>query len=398
MARKVGLLKRTLLFLVTEDWYFVSHRFSLAKAAKAAGYEIVVVTQVSRYADDIRAEGFRLIPIVFPRSIRRPWRDIRTLISIFRIYREIKPDIIHHVALKPVVYGSLMALFIRRNSAGSTSPVIINAMTGLGFVFTSQSLFARTMRILVIPLLRFLLRRKNSHVILQNRDDMEMLISGGFLNPEQVSLIRGSGVNTEKFKPHPEPDGMPIVLLVARMLHDKGVDEFVDAARQLRKDGIQARFVLVGGIDTENPSGIPAGTLVNWQKQGVIEWWGRRDNMPEVYHQAHVVCLPSYREGLPKVLLEAAACGRPIVATDVPGCREVVIDGENGLLVPVKDVDALADALKKLIEHPEMRKQMGAKGRALVEREFSEGKIVRETLQLYGRLLEESQNSRHCEG
>jgi len=301
------------------------------------------------------------------------------------------------VALKPVVYGSFAALFARHSTFESRSPVVINAITGLGSVFTSTSLTARTLRFLVIALIRFFLHRKSSHVILQNRDDMEMLVSEGYLSPGQVSLIRGSGVDTEMFRLHPEAEGPPVVMLVARMLRDKGVEEFVEAARQLCKEGIQARFVLVGDIDTENPSTVTRKMLEQWQKGGFIEWWGRRDNMPEVYHQAHVVCLPSYREGLPKTLLEAAACGRPIVATDVPGCREIVVDGENGLLVPVKDAGALANALKRLIDGLELRKQMGSRGRALVEREFSEGKIVRETLELYERLLVRSKNNRQCE-
>jgi len=352
---------------------------------------VSLVTRLDNHGNEIRAAGITVHEFQFNRGSTNIFELFREFFCLYCIYRREKPDLIHHVTVRIVVTGSSAACV-------ANIPIVTNAFTGLGFLFTSQSLFTRFIRNIIITILRFLLRRKNSHVILQNRDDMEMLISGGFLNPEQVTLIRGSGVNTETFKPRPEADGPPVVMLVARMLRDKGVEEFVEAAGRLRNEGLQARFVLVGDIDTENPSAVTRKMLERWQKSGFIEWWGRRDNMPEVYHQAHVVCLPSYREGLPKVLLEAAACGRPIVATDVPGCREVVIDGENGLLVPVKDVDALADALKKLIEHPEMRKQMGAKGRALVEREFSEGKIVRETLQLYGRLLEESQNSRHCEG
>jgi len=379
-----------ILYLVTEDWYFCSHRLPLARAAKKAGHDVIVVTHTSECADLVRAEGFKLIPINFPRSLRRPWQDIGTLFSLLKIYRQERPDIIHHVALKPVVYGSLMALY-----AGRSKPhVIVNALTGLGFVFTSQSLFARTMRILVIPQLRFLLRRENNHVILQNSDDRKMLVSLGLVNPDRISLIRGAGVDTETFKPHPEADGSPVVMLVSRILRDKGVEEFVQAAGRLLAEGVQARFVLVGDADPENPSSLSRRKLEKWHAEGVVEWWGKQENMPEIYHQTHIVCLPSYREGLPKVLLEAAASGRPIVATDVPGCREIVIDGDNGLLVPVRDASALAGALKKLIECPDMRKQMGARGRALVERGYSEGKIVRETLELYGRLLGDASSLR----
>lgn len=376
-------MKYKLLFLVTEDWYFCSHRLSLARAAKNAGYEVVVVTQVSNHADVISAAGFKLVPVIFPRSIRRPWEDIKSLFSILKIYRRERPDIIHHVALKPVVYGSLIAMFAGRGYY----PVIINALTGLGFVFTSTNRSVGILRILLKFILRFIFGRKNSHLILQNKDDKRMLIDSGIVRSDQVTLIRGSGVDIDAFKPVEISGNSVTVMLVARMLRDKGVEEFFSAANQLKKQNIQARFVLVGDTDPENPSALSIEKLEQWQSTGIIEWWGKQKNMTEVYKQAQIVVLPSYREGLPMVLLEAAACALPIVATDVPGCREIVIDGENGILVPVKDINALAKAMKDLIISSGLRKQMGEKGRILVEKEFSIDRVITETLNLYKNTL-----------
>jgi Glycosyltransferase len=235
--------------------------------------------------------------------------------------------------------------------------------------------------------LRFILRRDNCHLILQNNDDMKMLIKYDITDRDHITLIRGSGVDIDVYKPAPRTETIPTVMLVARMLADKGVHEFIAAASELRRQNIKARFVLVGDTDPENPSAIPDQTLRQWHSEGVIEWWGRHENMISLYQQAHMVVLPSYREGLPKVLLEAAACGLPIVASDVPGCREIVIDGVNGLLVPVKDANSLSKAIKLLINNPDMRRSMGEKGRTLVEQQFSSGKIINQTLDLYKCLL-----------
>ena len=373
-----------ILYLVTEDWYFCSHRLPLARAAKQAGYEIIVVTQAGNHADIIRNEGFKFISVIFPRSMKRPWQDIRTLYSIFKIYRQEHPDVVHHVALKPVLYGSLIAIFTMRKS----SCLIINALTGLGFVFTSTRESVGLLRSLVKFFLRFILRSNNSYLILQNSDDAQMLIENNIVDRARVSIIRGSGVDIQVFKPNPQTGNELIIMLIARMLKDKGVEEFVIAASQLKSQGINARFVLVGGADQENPSAIPVKKLNQWDSEGSIEWWGKRDDMVEVYKQANIVVLPSYREGLPKVLLEAAACGLPIVTTDVPGCREIVINEKNGLLVPAKNAQALAKAINRLINSPELCKQMGEKGREMVEKEFSLDKVVGETLDLYKYLLD----------
>ncbi len=367
---------RKLLFLVTEDWYFCSHRLPLARAAQAAGYEVVVATRVDLRGDEIMAEGFRLVPIGLRRRSRNPFREMAAIAEIAQIYRRERPDIVHHVALKPVLYGSLAALLVHR-------PAVVNALAGMGFIFTSSSRTAAVLRSAVSQIFRFLLNAGRSVLILQNPDDEAMLESGGLIAPSRVRLIRGSGVDIDRFAPTPEPGGTPVVMLPSRMLWVKGVGEFVAAAGTLRTRGVVARFVLVGDGDADNPASIPDAQLKAWYDSGLIECWGRCEDMPAAFAQANIVCLPSYREGLPKVLLEAAACARALVATDAPGCREIVRHGENGLLVPLRDAASLADAIERLLGDFALRLRMGKKGRHMVESEFSEKKVIQETLAVY---------------
>jgi glycosyltransferase involved in cell wall biosynthesis len=365
-----------LLFFIAEDWYFCSHRLPLAREAIKAGFDVTLLTHVTSHADVIRSAGIKLIPLAMKRSSINPILELAIIVQVIRSYRSVQPDIVHNVAMKPVLYGSIAALI-------TGIPCVVNALAGMGYLFISETLKARILRTGVKRLFSFLLNRNKSRLILQNLDDAGLFVKNCIVEKERIRIIRGSGVDVSLFVPSAEPPLPVTVILPARMLEDKGVKEFVEAAEILGKEGIDARFVLVGASDTENPTAISEQQLRHWQQKGTVEWWGHRSDMPAVFEQAHIVCLPSYREGLPKVLLEAAASGRPIVTTDVPGCREVVKEGSNGLLVPVKDSNALAAALRKLIENKELRKQMGAKGREIVLNEFSEEKVVAETLAIY---------------
>jgi len=369
-----------LLFFVTEDWYFCSHRLPLAIAAKKAGFDVAVLTRTAKHADTIRSAGIHLIPSTLERRSLSPLRELYELFHIIKIYRQEQPDIIHQVALKPVLYGSFAALFVKKSR-------VINALAGLGFVYTSETFKSRLLRPLVTTAFRLLLNRNKSRLILQNPDDVNLLIDHRVIEQQRIRLIRGSGVNLEHYSKTPEPAGNICIVLAARMLWDKGVGEFVSAARQLRKQGVDARFILVGKCDPDNPSAILEKQLASWQSEGVIEWWGYQEDMAAVFSKAHIVCLPSYREGLPKVLIEAAACGRPVIASDAPGCREIVKSSVNGLLVPLRNADALAEAMQTLINNRELRFRMGAKSRQIAEQEFSEDKVVTETLALYRELL-----------
>ena len=364
--------KPKILFVVTEDWYFVSHRLPLAVAACEAGYNVAVATRARQHAETIRKAGIRLIPFELSRRAGNPLLEF---LGLLLLYRRERPDIVHHIALKPVLLGALACRL-----AGLQAQV--NAVAGLGWLFISRSRMAR----LVSPMIRWMLARLLSAprclVIVQNPDDAELLKQAGV--PEShLRMIRGAGVDTCEFSPSPESPEPICVVLATRILWDKGVGEFVEAARQLKQDGVKARFVLVGEPDPDNPASVPEATLHAWQEEKVVEWWGHRDDMSTVFQAAHVVCLPSYREGLPKVLLEAAACARPIVTTDVPGCREVVREGENGLLVPVRDAQALADALLRLINNSELRAKMGKRSREIAVEEFSLEYVIAETLNIY---------------
>ena len=371
---------KTIIYFVSEDWYFCSHRLPIARKALAEGFKVVVVTRVRSHGGIIEAEGFELAPIRINRGGMNLFSELRVIFILYTYYKKYKPDIVHHVAIKPVIYGTLVAKFI-----GSMK--IVNAMAGLGFVFISNKKKIKLLRSFVHQLFRFLFNNKNSQLILQNKDDLEYFLKNKLVSSDDVAIIRGSGVNIKKFIPVEEYIGIPIVMLASRMLWDKGIGEFVEAAKILNQGGVEACFVLVGEGDSENPASISNSQLSEWNALDTVEWWGEKNDMHKVLTQAHIVCLPSYREGLPKVLLEAASCGRPIIATDVPGCREIVHNSENGILVPLRNANSLAGAIKELINNPKKRKIMGINGRRLVENEFSEETVVSQTLKVYQELL-----------
>ena len=365
-----------LLFVVTEDWYFVSHRLSLAMAACDAGYDVAVATRARQHVEMIQRAGVRVIPFELSRRAGNPVLELLRLLSL---YRREHPDIVHHVALKPVFLGALAARL-----AGI--PTQVNAVAGLGWLFISRSRIARWMSLSIRWILARLLNTPRCRVIVQNPNDAELLKEAG-VTESNLRMIRGAGVDASEFSPSPESPEPICVVLASRILWDKGLSEFVQAARQLKKEGVKASFILVGNPDLDNPASVPEATLYAWQKEKVVEWWGHRDDMVAVFHAAHIVCLPSYREGLPKVLLEAAACGRPIVTTDVPGCREVVCEGENGLLVPARNAQALSEALHCLIKNPELRAQMGLRSREIMLKDFSLEKVIAQTLSVYKELI-----------
>jgi glycosyltransferase involved in cell wall biosynthesis len=366
-----------LLFVVTEDWYFVTHRLPLAVAARDAGYDVAVATRPGRQARVIEAAGIRLVPFPISRGVGNPVREI---LGLALLYRREHPDVVHHVALKPVAYGTLAALLV-------DLPAWVNAVAGLGGRFSKHSGVRGKLRGVMRWILARLLSRGKSLTIVQNPDDRDALLDGGVL-PARVRLIRGAGVDMAIFRPGKAAGHEPVVMLVSRMLWDKGVGDFVEAARRIRAAGSKARFVLVGGVDAGNSRSIPEGQLHTWRDEGIIEWWGHRDDIAAAYAQASIACLPStYGEGIPKSLLEAAACGLPIVTTDGPGCREVVEHERNGLLIPAHDIDALVTALQSLVGSPEKCAQFGQWSRAKAEREFAAPLVYAQTLSVYREVL-----------
>ena len=293
----------------------------------------------------------------------------------------------HHIGLKPTLYGGLAARI-------ASVPAAVNTLTGLGYLFTTPTVKMRVLRPIVAGGLRFSFSHQNHRVILQNLDDRDCLLARGIVLGDRAVLIKGSGVNLSLFTPEPEPDAPPVVLMASRLLWEKGVGEFVAAARALRARGIRARFVLLGEPDHGHPSAVPLRTLEHWRDAGDVEWLGWRHDMPALMAQSHIVCLPSYYgEGIPRILLEAAASGRPIVTTDSPGCREVVRHGQNGLLVPVRDVEALVGAIAQLIENAPLRAAMGTRGREIAVTEFSLDQVIDANIAVYRSLLVSQQQA-----
>jgi glycosyltransferase involved in cell wall biosynthesis len=374
-----------IVYLVTEDWVFVSHRLPIARAARDAGYDVVVATRVADHGAAIEREGFTLVSLPWNRRSLNPFHELSITFQLAALYRQLKPTLVHHVAVKPALIGSLAAFL-----AGVDN--VVNAITGLGYVFTSASSRARFLRPIVRLGFRLLLRRANSQIIVQNPDDGEVLARECGIEPGHIRLIRGSGVDLDRFRATPEPPGPPIrATLASRMIWDKGIGDLVDAARKLKDMGAPVTVILAGKPDPDNPASIPEGQLKAWHDEGVVEWRGFVADMPRLWAESHIAVLPSfYGEGVPKCLIEAAACGRPIVAADGPGLREIVRDGDNGILVPAHDATALAQAIARLADDTATRALMGAAGRRLAETGFSDKQVAAETLAVYQSLARPS--------
>lgn len=369
-----------LLLLITEDWYYWSHRRSIARAAREEGFRVTLASRFGTLRDAIEKDGVTTQPIRLRRQGRGPFGEMQAIADLVQQYRRLRPDIVHHVSIKPVLYGSWASRL-----AGIDG--VVNAISGLGYAFTGSDRRAQLYGRLAQAAYRSGLRRSGTYTIFQNEDDRRYFVARGLVAVDQTVLIRGSGVDLDVYSPRPEPAGVPVVLYAGRMLWSKGVGDLVAAVPILRRRGMTFKVVLIGHSDSDNPEAISPEQLRAWESEGLVAWLGRRDDVADIMSTSHIVVLTSDREGVPKVLLEAAAAGKPIVATDVAGCREVVDPGRNGFLVPVRSPGALADALGTLINDSGLRARMGAESRRKAEAEFSEERIVGETLALYDRIL-----------
>jgi len=373
-----------LLYLVTEAGYFFSHRYALAKAAQNKGFDIVVATKPGSYHQRLLDEGFRVSPLKkMTRSGLNPIHQILSIIEIYKIYKKENPDIVHHVAMKPVLYGSIAAQL-------SGIKNVVNAITGLGYLFISSSLKSQFLRFWIWISFHRLFRGAGKKVILQNKDDLSLFSK--IVPKKNLVLIRGSGVDTKTFNVSKNKSKRTTlrIVLVARLLWDKGIKEMIGAVEILKQKEFSFEFILAGGLDFKNPSSISQSQINKWEKGGLCTWVGKMKDIASLYGESDIAALPSYREGLPKSLLEAAACGLPIVTTDVPGCREIVQHQKTGLLVPVRNVLDLADALEKLLKDENLRHRLGKEARLSVENHFSEDIIIKETLDVYTDLLKKS--------
>ena len=370
---------RRVVFLVTEDWYFTSHRLPMARAAREAGFEVHVATRVDRHGEAIKAEGFHLHPITWSRGSLDPRDLARVVREVRRLYRDLTPDIAHHVALPATIVGSL--------AATGLALAQLNAMTGLGTMFTDDGLKVRIVRAGLTAALRHLLRRPRSAVLVQNSDDRAAIERLG-IEPRRIALIPGSGVDVDRLRPTVEPPDPVTVAFVGRLVESKGIRALLAAFELLAARGRDIRLKIAGLPDPANPGSISAQEIESWRHRPTIEHLGFVRDISALWASAHIAVLPSHREGLPLSLLEAAACGRPIVATDVPGCRVIARHGVNALLVERDDAAALADAIDRLAGDPALRHRFGIASRELAEREFSSERIGRDLVQLYRQMLE----------
>ena len=375
-----ALIKKKLLFVVNVDWFFMSHRLPIAIEAMRQGYEVHVATGITDRQDALATLGLLVHQLPLERSGVSLLGEFRTLRRIAAVMRSVRPDVVHLVTIKPVVLGGIAARVVG-------VPAVASAVSGLGFVFTARGIGAKVLKAVVVALYRAALGHPNMKIIFQNQDDRRVLRALTGLKDSQTTIVRGSGVDLDRFSERPFPEEPPVVLFAARMLRDKGVAEFVGAARLLRERGVNALFRVAGAPDPGNRASVSEAEMCEWKASGSVDFLGHQADMARVLAAAHVVVLPSYREGLPKVLVEAAACGRPAVTTDVPGCRDAIIPGVTGLLVPARDAVALADAIGQLVGDTGMRIRMGRAARQMAEREYGIEHIVEQHLSLYHELL-----------
>jgi len=377
---------KKILYLITEDWFFCSHFLERALAAKNLGYEIIVCSKENKDKKKIEKYGIKFQEVKFNRKNINPFYEFIILIKIINIYRKFSPDIVHHIAFKPIIYGSIAAKFNNTRS-------VLNAPVGMGFVFTSDSMKAKLIR----PLIKFLLKNllstsrvnnnKKNKVVFENQDDLNYFVKIGAVNYKDTFLIRGAGVNIDKnFVNYRRKNKVPVIALVGRMLTDKGIFEYVDAVKIIKKNNIKAKFLLIGGVDNYYSSSISLTVLEKWNYEKIVDWLGYVSNVDEILEKIDVLCLPSYREGLPKALIEGAAKGLPIVTTNTVGCKDVVEDGKNGFLVPVKNSIELARAISILIKDENLRFEMGCESYKMASSKFASSIIIEQTMAIYDEL------------
>jgi len=366
---------RRLLYVVNEDWAFLLNRLPMARAARKAGFEVHVATRVNDGARAIEAEGFTLHPIPLQRGGISPLSAIPAILALRKITRRIKPDIAHHSGLQCCVFGSIAAL-------GKPFPYV-SALTGMGYVFTSATWRTRLLRTILKWLLPPILNRPGDVVLVQNPDDRAALADLG-IKKERIVLIPGSGVDTDALQPLPEPDGPITYGFAGRLLTDKGIRALVAAHDIVRAQGLQANLLIAGNPDPANPASVSVEEVNEWTRRLGITWLGHVKDISSLWKRCHFAILPSHREGLPGSLMEAAACARAMIATDAPGCREIVIDDQTGLLVPIEDPQALAQAIVKLATSPDLRARYGNAARELVVSKLSAKIIGEQIVQLYG--------------
>ena len=367
--------KRKILFIVNVDWFFISHRLPIALAAIKKGFEVHIACTITDRQYELESNGIVVHPLHLSRSGVGIVGEFKSLVQLYRVINKVKPDILHTVTIKPVLYGNIVARIAK-------VPVRISSISGLGYVFVASGIRSKIFRTLIAAMYRLALNGATA-VIFQNKSDRDVLKQMGAVRTSQEVFVRGSGVALERYSVVKEPIGKPVVMLVSRLLIDKGVGEFVAASKILKSERRDIRMILVGSIDPGNPKSITSEQLTSWVNLGLVEYWGYCTNVSEVISKSNIIVLPSYREGLPKCLIEAAACGRAVITTDVPGCRDAIEPNKTGLLVPVKTDKPLADAILRLVEGDQLRHDFAKQSRQFAEKYFDIKDVIEVHLSIY---------------
>ena len=370
-------MTKKILFVVNVDWFFISHRLPLALEALKKGYEVHLACGISDKKEYLEKLGIKVHPLNLSRSGTGIKGELKAFIEIYNVLKKVTPDIAHFVTIKPVLYGGIASRFF-----GGFRKVF--AISGLGFVFVAQTLKAKIVRTIVRAMYKIALGGKNSHVIVQNPEDKKVILSFNVTEDKNITLIKGSGVDLEQYFYKISENNIPKIVMASRLLKEKGVFEFAQAAKILENKNLKVEFELYGEIDEGNPNSLTKTDLEKISKIGNFEIKGFSSDIKSVFQKSDIVVLPSYYgEGLPKVLIEAAACGRAVVTTDVPGCRDAIEPNVTGLLCEVKDTESLASVIEKLILDKDLRNSMGKEGRKLAEQEFDINKVVEKHFDIY---------------
>lgn len=372
-----------LLFIVNVDWFFVSHRLPIAQEALKQGCNVTIACYCTEHKKKLIDMGFNVVELPFTRSGGGIVNELKVIKVIRDLVIQQQPSVIHAVTIKPVLYTGISLRLIKKDVP------FVAAISGLGYVFTANTLRAKITKLVVSIFYKISLSQKYKKVIFQNASDEAILTEVAKLKESDKALIKGSGADLSVYNYLPERiDDAVKIVMACRLLKEKGVYQYIDAARIIKEQHPNAEFLLVGTPDLENPNTVKQVEIDSWVTQGLITYLGHRSDIPTVFSDSNIVCLPSfYGEGVPKVLIEAAACGRAIVTTDNPGCRDAVIEGVTGLTVPIRDASALADAILMLIDNSALRVSMGAKARVFAEKEFDVNNVVNKHLEIYHNLL-----------
>ena len=374
-------MKKSLLILVSHLSFFISHRLEIAIAAKKKGYDVkVIIGELDADMKYLNKKNIDCFHIPIERGGLNFFKDLRSIYLIWKLFKKINPEVVHLVTIKPYLYGGIVARLTK-------VPCVVSAISGLGSLFIQDKLISKLFLLLLYPLYKVALNHHNQIVIVQNNADSDFLIKWGVLKKHKIKLIKGSGVNIKKFYNFKESNKVPTISLVSRLLYDKGISEFVLAANLIKKRNINAKFLIAGELDLKNPTGLSKKDLIRIKNNKNIKFLGYQKDIPSLYAKSHIICLPSYREGLPKSLIEAAAASRAVITTDVPGCRDSIIPNKTGILIPPKNSQKLADAIEFLIHNPKIRKSMGKEGRKLAKSQFKIQGVVKAHLEIYQKLI-----------